>query len=211
LALAGIRVDQLDEPNDQLRTGMSGYLFPFVVISMHLLVVLIGAGYMARTKRLTPGSLASAATLAALPARPRRRNLAVLGGIVSGIVVNLGIGLLGLGYSKIPFVRTWVHQQMVRFHGSTDLFPGEAADWLGPVLGGLFLASVVMLLVIDGWQRWGVVGLVVVTILQALALGNSGLDPRVAGVFLVIAMAPVALLIVLITTGKRPTMWEQMD
>src|SRR3954451_11154802 len=39
LALAGVRVDQLDEPNDQLRRGMSGYLFPFVIISMHLLVL----------------------------------------------------------------------------------------------------------------------------------------------------------------------------
>jgi len=53
--------------------------------------------------------------------------------------------------------------------------------------------------------------LVIVTILQALALGNSGLDPRVAIGFFVIAMAPVALLILLLTTGKRPTMWEQMD
>lgn len=211
LALAGVRVDQLDEPNAQLRNGMSGYLFPFVVISMHLLVVLIGAGYMARTKRLTAGGLPALASATVTTSRPRRRSLAVMGGIVSGIVVNLAIGLLGLGYSKIPFVRTWVHQQTLRFHGSTDLFPGEAADWLGPVLGGLFLANVVMLLAIDGWQRWGVVGLVIVTILQALALGNSGLDPRVAGVFFVIAMAPVAVLVALITTGKRPTMWEQMD
>jgi hypothetical protein len=68
-----------------------------------------------------------------------------------------------------------------------------------------------MLLVIDSWQRWGVVGLAVVTILQALALGNSGLDPRVAAVFFVIAIAPVAFLILLLTTGKRPTMWDQMD
>lgn len=211
LALAGVRVDQLDEPSERLRQGMSGYLFPFVVISMHLLVVLIGAGYMARTKRLGVGSALALPSQASGVARPRRRNLAVMGGIVSGIAVNLAIGLLGLGYSQVPVVRNWVHQQMLRFNGSTDLFPGEAADWLGPVLGGLFLASVVMLLVIDGWQRWGVVGLVVVTILQALALGNSGLDPRVAGVFFVIAIIPVAALVGLITTGKRPTMWEQMD
>src|SRR5205809_1266736 len=42
LALTGVRVDQLDQPDEQLRRGMSGYLFPFVIISMHLLVVLIG-------------------------------------------------------------------------------------------------------------------------------------------------------------------------
>lgn len=41
LAFAGVRVDQQG----------SGYLFPFVIVSVHLLVVLIGAAYMARTKR----------------------------------------------------------------------------------------------------------------------------------------------------------------
>ena len=51
LSLVGVRVDRLEEPNPRLRAGLSGYLLPFVVISMHLLVVLIGAGYMARTKR----------------------------------------------------------------------------------------------------------------------------------------------------------------
>jgi NADH-quinone oxidoreductase subunit J len=52
LALTGVRVDKLDERSELLRGGMSGYLLPFVIVSMHLLVVLIGAGYMARTKRI---------------------------------------------------------------------------------------------------------------------------------------------------------------
>src|SRR3954469_12940508 len=98
---------------------------------------------------------------------------------------------------------------MLQFFGTTDLFPGIAASWVIPVLGALFLGNVLMLLVIDSWQRWGVIGLVIVTILQALALGNSGLDPRVAIVFFLIAIMPVALLILLLCTGKRPTMWEQ--
>ena len=51
LGLTGVRVDKLDESDDVLRGGMSGYLLPFVIVSVHLLVVLIGAGYMARTKR----------------------------------------------------------------------------------------------------------------------------------------------------------------
>jgi len=41
LALAGVRLD-----------GRSGYLLPFVIVSMHLLVVLVGAAYLARTKRV---------------------------------------------------------------------------------------------------------------------------------------------------------------
>ena len=40
LALTGIRLD-----------GGSGYLLPFLVVSVHLLVVLVGAGYLARAKK----------------------------------------------------------------------------------------------------------------------------------------------------------------
>ena len=60
LALAGVRADKLetqrgDKVEDQrLKRGMSGYLLPFVIVSIHLLVVLIGAAYMARTKRVVP-------------------------------------------------------------------------------------------------------------------------------------------------------------
>ncbi len=51
LGFAGVRVDKLEQPDARLRAGMSGYLLPFVIVSVHLLVVLIGAAYMARTKR----------------------------------------------------------------------------------------------------------------------------------------------------------------
>ncbi len=51
MALLGARVDKLEEPDPTQREGMSGYLLPFVIVSVHLLVVLIGAAYMARTKR----------------------------------------------------------------------------------------------------------------------------------------------------------------
>ena len=51
LGLLGVRVDQLDQENETLRGGMSGYLLPFEIISVHLLVVLIGAAYLARAKR----------------------------------------------------------------------------------------------------------------------------------------------------------------
>lgn len=51
LAFTGVRVDKLDQTDAQLAAGMSGYLLPFVIVSVHLLVVLVGAAYMARTKR----------------------------------------------------------------------------------------------------------------------------------------------------------------
>ena len=56
MGLLGARVDQLDEKNAMLREGMSGYLLPFEIVSVHLLVVLVGSAYLARPKkRLTAG------------------------------------------------------------------------------------------------------------------------------------------------------------
>jgi NADH-quinone oxidoreductase subunit J len=51
MALVGARVDALEEPDATQRGGMSGYLLPFEIVSVHLLVVLIGAAYLARPKR----------------------------------------------------------------------------------------------------------------------------------------------------------------
>jgi NADH-quinone oxidoreductase subunit J len=56
MGFAGVRVDKLEQSNEHLRGGMSGYLLPFVIVSVHLLVVLVGAAYMARTKRRTNDS-----------------------------------------------------------------------------------------------------------------------------------------------------------
>jgi NADH:ubiquinone oxidoreductase subunit 6 (subunit J) len=51
LGLLGVRVDKLAESDATLAAGMCGYLLPFEIISVHLLVVLVGAAYLARTKR----------------------------------------------------------------------------------------------------------------------------------------------------------------
>jgi NADH-quinone oxidoreductase subunit J len=52
LGLMGVRTDKLDlEPKDIRRGGMSGYLLPFESISIHLVVVLVGAAYLARARR----------------------------------------------------------------------------------------------------------------------------------------------------------------
>jgi NADH-quinone oxidoreductase subunit J len=51
MALLGARVDKLDEQDATQREGMSGYLLPFEIVSVHLLVVLIGSAYLARPKR----------------------------------------------------------------------------------------------------------------------------------------------------------------
>jgi len=55
-ALTGVRTDRLDASDSALAGGMSGYLLPFEIASVHLLVVLIGAGYLARAKRRAANS-----------------------------------------------------------------------------------------------------------------------------------------------------------
>ena len=44
MSLIGFRVDNPEE---------SGYFLPFEIVSVHLLVVLVGAAYLARAKRKT--------------------------------------------------------------------------------------------------------------------------------------------------------------
>ena len=51
LGLLGVRTERLESPPNPAAGGMSGYLLMFEIISVHLLVVLIGAAYLARAKR----------------------------------------------------------------------------------------------------------------------------------------------------------------
>ncbi|MBX3441303.1 MAG: NADH-quinone oxidoreductase subunit J [Planctomyces sp.] len=54
-ALLGVRFDRdLGRNSETLSTG---YLLPFEIVSVHLLVVLVGASYLARTKRRRPNPL----------------------------------------------------------------------------------------------------------------------------------------------------------
>ena len=61
VGLLGVRVDKLDADRpESLKPGMSSYLLPFEIASVHLLVVLVGAAYLARTKRRrTPSQIES--------------------------------------------------------------------------------------------------------------------------------------------------------
>ena len=60
MALLGIRVD---EPSAGSTGVRSGYLLPFEIVSIHLLVVLVGAAYLARAKRRrTPRAIDVAAS-----------------------------------------------------------------------------------------------------------------------------------------------------
>jgi NADH-quinone oxidoreductase subunit J len=51
LGLMGVRADRIGQEGTNRYGGMSGYLLAFEIISIHLVVVLIGAAYLARAKR----------------------------------------------------------------------------------------------------------------------------------------------------------------
>ena len=73
----GVRVDRLDrEPDGRAAGGgMSGYLLAFEIISIHLVVVLIGAAYLARAETRRVGHRAAARNRRSPCSRARRRRL----------------------------------------------------------------------------------------------------------------------------------------
>ena len=63
MALVGLRVDE-PPPNAPEGAVRPGYLLPFEIVSIHLLVVLVGAAYLARAKRRkTPRPIEVAASV----------------------------------------------------------------------------------------------------------------------------------------------------
>jgi len=210
MALSSIRVDQLDQKDPVLRAGMSGYLLPFVIVSMHLLVVLIGAGYMARTKRVGAGRLRERPIAA--PRTDRRRNVVVTALLIFGAVINL-IAAIKM-FAVVP-LRPLIAEN--KFGESITklwkLVPplDTAPQWAFVMLGLLFLANVLLLVVVWNWQKWGVIGLVLIPLIQAWVMSQAGFRPMDIGGNLAIGLLPVVLIIALLCTGKRPTMWEQME
>lgn len=51
MSLTGVRPDKAAQEDESLRDGMAGYLMPFEIMAIHLLVVLVGAAYLARPRR----------------------------------------------------------------------------------------------------------------------------------------------------------------
>ncbi len=67
MALIGVRVDT--PPPGSPAGGRAGYMLPFEIVSVHLLVVLVGAAYLARAKRRkTPRAIDAVAS--AMPVEP---------------------------------------------------------------------------------------------------------------------------------------------
>jgi len=79
MALLGVRVD-----GDEGGPVRSGYLLPFEIVSMHLLVVLVGAAYLARAKRRKSPRPIEVAASAVSPAEPRHQSRGSASALVSG-------------------------------------------------------------------------------------------------------------------------------
>jgi NADH:ubiquinone oxidoreductase subunit 6 (subunit J) len=213
LILTGVRVDKLPNqltgnPPHPLPNSLSGYLFPFVIISMHLLVVLVGASYLARTKRRGTGPApVRGSALAAAPRSLPRHDFLVTGGIMSGIVVNVVLAILCLTFSQ------WTSSL-----GSGDSptakaiadFAGKTPSWLPLALAGLFAFNVLALSVTWQWQRWGVVALMLVPFVIFGLVMSTPLGLPVAVVLLALTIAPAAALLGLLLTG-RPSAWSRME
>lgn len=214
VALIGARVDRLEENDQTRRQGMSGYLLPFVIVSMHLLTVLIGAGYMARTKRVRTGRVLE------LPARtvpPNRKFPApIWGGIVSGLLTN--VWLIGTSIAhwnrafKIPQAEAGGELPVVaagwaRWLTSAYSLPG----WFWVLIILTLLANVLFLVVVYNWQKWGLIALVAMPVLQFILMINAGVPASMAGVLALSMFVPAALLALLCATTPRPTVWSLME
>lgn len=217
LALTGIRVEKADTDPDlsrppmPLANSLSGYLFPFVIVSMHLLVVLVGASYLARARRrgaALPASARSALVVAA-PRPAARHGFFVNVGIMKGIVINTILAILCLTFAQ------WTARL-----GSPDGSPTAQAiysfaqrtpDWLPFVLALLFGFNVLALVVVRQWQSWGVVALMLVPLIIFALVASTPLGLTTAIVLLVLTMLPAAALLVLLTQGGPNSAWSRME
>ncbi|WP_254509764.1 NADH-quinone oxidoreductase subunit J family protein [Anatilimnocola floriformis] len=208
LALSGVRVDKPEVADPVRRQGMVGYLLPFVIISMHLLTVLIGAGYMARTKKVRTGRVLEAPARA-VPAN-RKFPFMVKVGIIKGFVINafLVITLVAALARKIVLPTEGQFGEWSQaFLAKVYALPG----WVLPALVLTLIVNLLLLFVVLNWQKWGVVGLLIVPLIQFMFMVNGNVSPLVAGGVAAVMLIPAVALALLCAFGSRPTVWSQME
>jgi NADH-quinone oxidoreductase subunit J len=210
--LVGIRTDKLDEDEQDEAAGLSGYLLPFEIVSVHLLVVLIGAGYLARTKRRTT-AVSTARRDAGDTSAPRRRTR--LATFVIGLVllsnVVLSVAMLFGGSSLLDNAQQ-LQERLPFYEEIAGFIPmlSKAPDWWLPVGIVLCCFNVVCAAALFGWQKWGFFGLIAAVLVEAIATGAS----FGAMHFFTVAIAGAVLLGVLflaLRAGKPNSVWEQLE
>jgi hypothetical protein len=83
--------------------------------------------------------------------------------------------------------------------------------WVLPALILTLLINVLLLFVVLNWQKWGVVGLIAVPLVQFMLMVNGGVAPVVAGAIAAVMLIPAVALALLCCFGSRPTVWSQME
>jgi NADH-quinone oxidoreductase subunit J len=193
-ALVGVRVDTDRSASPSIARGMSGYLLAFEAIGIHLLVVLVGAAYLSRTKKFLGGR---SRTLANYEPRVRRRHWTI--SMLLGVHMGICLVLAALSLGAPAFIA-----------GRWPEVLTSPPAWLGPSIAVLFLASALFLAVVWGWQRWGLVALWIVPVVQGILLAQAGVATLWAAIATVVLLIPIAKLTVFVCWG-RPNAWSQMD
>jgi len=184
--------------------GMSGYLLPFEIVSVHLLVVLIGSAYLARAKRRVEGV---AAPRAAEAGEPKERS--TIATVLLWALIFLGLVESGLCFFTADSVRKFTAEQ--------SLLPGwilpdlSQPDWLVPALGAVALLTVLFLAAVLAWQKWAFYAAVSMVVLLAILLlaAEVGFMPTL--VLAVVAAVPLALLYYALQAGDPKSTWSQME
>lgn len=222
-ALAGVRVDKLDQDDEVTSNGMSGYLMPFVIVSVHLLVVLVGAAYMARAKRFDPSAGAAPRAPPTETVAKQRRILPtiflalLLLGNIGLVVKSVLLGSFAFpsqmdtlrekltGWEATGLAQT-AQTQMTLVADQVAEFP-QAAFIAFFLLGLIGTASCIGLLF---FRSWGFVGLIAVGLGASLVL--VAVDQwAFAAINLVHAAVVIGILFGLMRSGRAPNYWSQLD
>jgi NADH:ubiquinone oxidoreductase subunit 6 (subunit J) len=202
VALVGGRIDKQDPEQASLADGLSGYLLPFEIVSVHLLVVLIGAGYLARARRQRAGAAAAARTEV-----PPKRRVIFPTVVLAFLLLNDAVGAAPLIYSLVRPTEA-----------SAQLAALQAPEWLLTVMALLVTVRALCLAALLCWQKWGFAGVVVTSValpvVLAVALKDSDfalLMFGIAGATLAINLLIVGAIYLLLTRLGRPTTWAQLE
>jgi NADH-quinone oxidoreductase subunit J len=192
-AFVGARVDSLAQPNEQLRRGMSGYFLPFEIVSMHLLVVLIGAAYLARARVSTSGAPARRRAAA----QPRRRNALATAVLVLAFAAHCGC-------AAICFLPGATFKTQI--YGMATV-----QSWFWPALGTTCAIAALLTLVILNWQKWGYYALVVLAVIEIYMLHRAEAPLLIIGGAGLISLVWLVILYSVLQIGGERSHWAQSE
>jgi NADH-quinone oxidoreductase subunit J len=204
LGLLGVRSDKVLQPDEQLHGGMSGYLLLFEIASVHLLIVLIGAAYLARTKRYAPAAAGAFTSTApgyegARREAPTRRRARLA---TAWAVLGLAGAVTALIYFALRYARPEAGEYIV--------FETTVPWWFVAGHIALLAGIIVALSALLGWQRWGYYAAWVLGLAGA-ALNWYVIDLACGVGTLLVVAAYLVVLSFLLKAGGARSMWAQLE